>query len=163
MELHPSEVYLLGRVAVALLGVIAIWLLYLAGRRLFGRTVALLAAALEGVAFLPVFYAHLVLNDAATLAPLTLALLGAAGVLRTGRRRDYVLAGIGLGLGLRDEVHGGYRRVPLLAPPRCQYLEHPRPATHAERPDAGGRPGPAELPGGEPVCAARLQATSAAN
>ncbi len=124
-ELHPSEVYLLGRIAVALLGVLAVWLLYLVGRRLFGRTVALLAAALEAVAFLPVFYAHLVLNDAATLAPLTLALLGAAGVLRTGRRRDYVLAGIGLGLGCATKYTAGIVVLPLLSAAACRYLEHP--------------------------------------
>ena len=37
------------------------------------------------MAFLPVFYSHLALNDVPTLAPLCLALWGAAGVLRDGR------------------------------------------------------------------------------
>jgi hypothetical protein len=35
----------------------------------------------------PVLYAHLGLNDVSTLAPLTLSLLGIAGVLRKGRAR----------------------------------------------------------------------------
>ncbi len=38
-------------------------------RACFGRAVGLLAAAIEAVAFLPVFYAHLALNDVPTLAP----------------------------------------------------------------------------------------------
>ena len=67
----------------------------LTGARLFGRAVGLLAAAIEAVAFLPVFYAHLALNDVPTLAPLTLSLLGTAGVLRKGRARDHLLAGVG--------------------------------------------------------------------
>ena len=83
---NPTAVFTLARVCAALLGTLAVWLLYLAGARLFDRGVALLAAALEAVAFLPVFYAHLALNDVPTLAPLTLSLLGTAGVLRSGPR-----------------------------------------------------------------------------
>ena len=94
----PAALYTLARVAAAVLGTIALWLLYLTGARLWGRAVGLLAAAIEAVAFLPVFYAHLALNDAPTLAPATLSLLGTAGVLKKGRVRDYLLAGIGLGL-----------------------------------------------------------------
>ena len=126
LDLHPTEVYLLGRVAVALLGVIAIWLLYLAGTRLFGKTVALLAAALEAVAFLPVFYAHLALNDVPTLAPVSLSLWGTAGILRWGRRRDYAAAGIGLGLGCATKYTAGIVIVPLLVAAACQYTEHPQ-------------------------------------
>lgn len=111
----PSEVYTLSRVAVAVLGVLALWLLYATGARLFGRAVGLLAAALEAVAFLPVFYSHLALNDVPTLAPLTLSLLGSAGVLCKGRKRDYALAGIGLGLACATKYTAGIALVPLLA------------------------------------------------
>ena len=84
-------------------------------RRLFGRAVGLLAAAIEAVAFLPVFYAHLALNDVPTLAPLTLSLLGTAGVLRNGRARDYLIAGMGLGLACATKYTAGIVIVPLLA------------------------------------------------
>ena len=63
---------------------VAVWLLHLAGARFFDRRVGLLAAALGAVAFLPVFYSHLALNDVPATAPATLALLGAALVLRGG-------------------------------------------------------------------------------
>ncbi len=111
----PASVYTLARVAAASLGTVALWLLYLAGARLFNRAVGLLAAAIEAVAFLPVFYAHLALNDAPTLAPATLSLLGSAGVLRKGRPRDYVLAGVGLGLAAATKYTAGIMLVPLLA------------------------------------------------
>ncbi len=122
---NPTAVFTLARVCAALLGTLAVWLLYLAGVRLFDRGVALLAAALEAVAFLPVFYAHLALNDVPTLAPLTLSLLGTAGVLRKGRARDYLLAGVGLGLGCATKYTAGVVLLPLLAAAAAKYLETP--------------------------------------
>ena len=122
LELHPEGVYTLARVAVALLGTGSLWLLYATGARLFGRAVGLLAAAIEAVAFLPVFYAHLALNDVPTLFPLTLSLLGSAGVLRKGRRRDYLLAGVGLGLACASKYTAGIVLLPLLAAATARYL-----------------------------------------
>jgi 4-amino-4-deoxy-L-arabinose transferase-like glycosyltransferase len=119
---NPAAVFTAARVTAALLGTLAVWLLYLAGARLFDRGVALLAAALEAVAFLPVFYAHLALNDVPTLAPLTLSLLGTANVLRRGRARDYLIAGIGLGLGCATKYTAGIALAPLLAAAAAQYL-----------------------------------------
>lgn len=121
--LHPAEVYTLARVAAALLGTVALWLLYCTGARLFGRAVALLAAAIEAVAFLPVFYAHLALNDVPTLAPLTLSLLGTAGILCKGRARDYLLAGIGLGLACASKYTAGIVALPLLSAAAVQFLD----------------------------------------
>ena len=81
----PTGVFVVARVVAALCGTIAVWLTYLAGARLFDRMVALLGAAIFGLAFLPVFYNHLALNDVPTLAPVALSLYGIAGVLRNGR------------------------------------------------------------------------------
>ncbi|HEY3864930.1 MAG TPA: glycosyltransferase family 39 protein [Solirubrobacteraceae bacterium] len=122
LALHPEGVYTLARVAVALLGTGSLWLLYATGARLFGRGAGLLAAAIEAVAFLPVFYAHLALNDVPTLLPLTLSLLGSAGVLRKGRRRDYLLAGVGLGLACASKYTAGIVLLPLLAAAAARYL-----------------------------------------
>src|ERR1700761_7902538 len=110
----PTEVFVVARVVAAGLGTIAVWLTYLAGARLFDRTVALLGAAVFGLAFLPIFYSHLALNDVPTLAPVALALYGTAGVLRNGSRRDYVLAGVGIGLAAATKYTGGYTVVCLL-------------------------------------------------
>jgi 4-amino-4-deoxy-L-arabinose transferase-like glycosyltransferase len=120
---HPTDVYTLARVASALLGVGALWLLYATGARLASRGLGLLAAGIEAVAFLPVFYAHLALNDAPTLAPVTLSLLGTAGVLRKGRARDYLLAGIGLGLACASKYTAGIVVVALAAAVALRYLQ----------------------------------------
>jgi hypothetical protein len=125
-QLHPTEVYTLARIAAAVLGTLALWLLYATGARLFNRGVGLLAAAVEAVAFLPVFYSHLALNDVPTLAPATLSLLGSAGVLRKGRARDYVIAGVGLGLACATKYTAGIVLVPLLAAVTCRFLDADR-------------------------------------
>ena len=79
---NPSDVFLLARVVAAVCGVVAVGLLYAAGSRLFDRRVGLLAAGLMAVAFLPVFYAHLALNDVPTLVGVTVALIGVGGMMR---------------------------------------------------------------------------------
>jgi len=111
----PTEVWVVARTTAAVLGTLSLWLLYLAGTRLIDRRVGLLSAALGAVAFLPVFYAHLALNDVPTLAPVCLALYGIAGVLRLGRPRDYAIAGAGLGLACATKYTAGIVLLPLLA------------------------------------------------
>jgi 4-amino-4-deoxy-L-arabinose transferase-like glycosyltransferase len=111
----PKSVYTLARVASAVLGTASVWLLYATAARLFGRGAGVLAAALEAVAFLPVFYSHLALNDVATLAPLTLSLLGSVRVLQRGRMTDHVLAGAALGLACATKYTAGVAVLPLLA------------------------------------------------
>jgi 4-amino-4-deoxy-L-arabinose transferase-like glycosyltransferase len=110
----PRQVFVVARVTAAVVGSLGVWLLYLAGARLFDRRVGLLAAALLAVAFLPVFYAKLALNDVPTLAPIGLALWGVAGVLRRGWTIDYLIAGAGLGLACATKYTGGLVLLPLL-------------------------------------------------
>ena len=119
--LHPDHFFLLARVMVALLGAASVWLLYLLGARLFSRAVGLVAATLMAVAFLPVYYGHLALNDAPTLLPLTLSLLGSAGVLRRGRLFDYLLAGAGVGLAAATKYTAAIVILPLLTAGWVQY------------------------------------------
>ncbi|MEA2303521.1 MAG: hypothetical protein QOH43_801 [Solirubrobacteraceae bacterium] len=128
----PTEVFVVARVTAAATGTLAVWLLYLAGARFFDRRVGLLAAALMGVAFLPVFYSHLALNDVPTLAPICLALWGTAGVLRRGRAIDYLAAGVGVGLACATKYTGGIVLLPLVAAATAQ-LRAPGGAAPAAR------------------------------
>jgi 4-amino-4-deoxy-L-arabinose transferase-like glycosyltransferase len=137
--LHPETLYTIARVSAALLGVLALWLLYATGARLIGRAAGLLAAAIEAVAFLPVFYAHLALNDVPTLLPLTLSLYGSAGVLVKGRLRDYLLAGGALGLACATKYTAGIVLLPLLAAGVLDALGR-RPAGARERGEGFGAP-----------------------
>ncbi|HEX5622311.1 MAG TPA: glycosyltransferase family 39 protein [Solirubrobacteraceae bacterium] len=103
----PSTAFTIARVLAALLGAAAVGLLAWAGARLFDRRVGLVAAALLAVAFLPVHYSHIAVNDMPALAPLCLSLVGAAGVYRGGRLRDYALAGAALGVACATKYTAG--------------------------------------------------------
>jgi hypothetical protein len=103
----PGTAFALARVLVAVLGAVAAGLIGWAGARLAGRAVGLVAAALFAVAFLPVHYAHFAVNDVPALAPLCLSLVGAAGVYRHGRLRDYALAGAALGVACATKYTAG--------------------------------------------------------
>jgi len=109
-----TPIWLLARVASAVLGTIGVWLLYLTGARLFDRRTGLIASAVLAVAFLSVFYGKLAVNDSALLAPVCLSLWGSAGILRDGRRRDYAIAGVGLGLAAATKYTGGIVALPLI-------------------------------------------------
>lgn len=115
----PSKVFVIARVTVALLGTASVWLTYLLGGRLFDRRVGLLAAALAAVAFLPVFYSHLALNDVPAMAPATLALLCAAMVLRGHGRGGGIwwllLGGLAVGLAAGTKYTAGIVLLPLLS------------------------------------------------
>jgi hypothetical protein len=115
----PTAVFVVARVVAAVLGTLAVWLTYLAGARLFHRTVALLAAAIFGFAFLPIFYSHLALNDVPALAPVALSLYGIAGVMRRGARLDYAIAGVGIGLAAATKYTGGITLLCLLGAFAC--------------------------------------------
>jgi 4-amino-4-deoxy-L-arabinose transferase-like glycosyltransferase len=118
---NPTDIWIIGRVTAGVIGTLAIWLLYLGGSRLVDRRVGLLAAGLMAVAFLPVFYSKLALNDVPTTAGVCLALWGAAGILRFGRARDYALAGIGLGLACATKYTGGIVLLSILGAAGAQF------------------------------------------
>ncbi|MGI8427947.1 MAG: ArnT family glycosyltransferase [Solirubrobacteraceae bacterium] len=110
----PASVFVVARVLAATLGTAAVGLTYLAGSRLFDRSIGLLAAAIFGLAFLPIFYSHLALNDVPTLVFVALSLYGIAGVTRRGATRDYAIAGVGVGLAAATKYTGGITLLCLL-------------------------------------------------
>jgi hypothetical protein len=110
----PGTAFTLARATSAVLGAFAVGALAVAGARLFDRRTGLIAAAILAVAFLPVSYGHLALNDEPGLAPLCLSLVGVAGILRRGRMLDFAIAGIGLGLGAATKYTEGLVILPLV-------------------------------------------------
>jgi hypothetical protein len=110
----PTAVFVLARVTSAVLGTAAVGFVYLTAARLYDRRVGVFAALVMAVAFLPVFYSHLALNDVPALLPLAVSAWGSAGVLTRGRPRDWVLAGAGLGLAAATKYTAGIVVLPLL-------------------------------------------------
>ena len=103
----PASVFTTARVVVALLGTLSVGLIYWAGSRFYDRRVGLLAAVLMACAFLPVFYAKQALNDAVTLLPLTVALVGCLGIYERARVWDWVLAGAATGVAVDVKYTAG--------------------------------------------------------
>lgn len=96
-EGDPSTLYLIARLASTGLGLGAAWIMYFAGKRLYGAAAGLATAAFMAFTFLPVHYAHFALNDVPMLFPLAIGLFGLAGIVIRGSLTDYVVAGLGLG------------------------------------------------------------------
>lgn len=94
----PTSVFLVSRVVVALLGTLLVALVWWAATRFFDRTTGLVAGAVVGFAFLPVFYSRQALNDVPALLGVAVALVGCLRVYERGERRDYLLAGAGVGV-----------------------------------------------------------------
>jgi 4-amino-4-deoxy-L-arabinose transferase-like glycosyltransferase len=118
----PGAVFTAARATSAVLGTAAVGFVYLTGARLFDRWVGLAAAAVMAVAFLPVFYSHLALNDVPALLPLAVSVYGSAGVLTRGRASDYALAGAGLGLAAATKYTAGIVVLPLVVACAVQLL-----------------------------------------
>jgi hypothetical protein len=110
----PADLILVGRVTTAILGTSVVFLVYLTGRRLFGHLPGLAAATLLAVAFLPVYWAKVAVNDVPAMLPVVLALFGAVGIARDGRRLDYLLAGMGVGLAVGTKYTAGIVAVAVL-------------------------------------------------
>src|SRR4051794_34489537 len=107
----PTAAFEIARAASATLGALAVVLTAIAAARLFDdRRVGIVAGALLGVAFLPVHYSHFALNDAPTLAPLALALVGVADILSTSLDRPAPPARALLALGFERRADLGAAR-----------------------------------------------------
>lgn len=109
-----QSLFLIARVVVALIGTVGVWLIFVAGRRLFDRRVGLVAALLLAVAFLPVFYSHVALNNVPAMTAALASLCGTAAILRWGRPRDYVLAGAFVGVAAATKYLDGIVALPML-------------------------------------------------
>jgi len=126
MATDRTSVFETARLVAALLGTLAVALLMWAGRRLNGGAVGLIAGGLLAVAFLPVHYAHLALNDAPTLAPACLALLGVATIYRHNGYGGYAIAGLALGVACATKYTAGILVLTIVAAALATPVPGPR-------------------------------------
>ncbi|WP_210438346.1 glycosyltransferase family 39 protein [Nocardioides xinjiangensis] len=94
----PGLVLTVARLVVAVLGTATVLVVGLAGRRAFGAAAGTWAAAFVGLSFLPVFYAHHALNDAATMLPVALGLLACLRLHEHGGTATAAVAGAAIGV-----------------------------------------------------------------
>ena len=114
-SLDPTSIYVTARSLAAVLCMVGAVAVFWVGRRLWGEGEGLVAAAVLAFAFLPVAYSRIAVTDVGTLAPVALAVYGAVRVYEHGARRDYALAGVGVGLAIGFKYTAGLVLLPLLA------------------------------------------------
>src|SRR5215210_7163929 len=115
----PSRLFLAARALTALFGIATVLALYWFGRRLYGRTAGLVAAAFLAVAPIAVRDAHYVKLD----VPVTLFVVLAHAVLAAivtdpaaaARRRTWVLAGLFAGLAVSTHYYVAFIVFPVIA------------------------------------------------
>ena len=111
----PTPLYVMVRSQVALMGTGTALLTYLIAKRLLDAKTALLSALVLAVAFLQVRDSHYAVNDVPAAFLLMVSVYFASRVFSDGRRRDYLLGGVFLGLAVATKYNVGLGAVALLA------------------------------------------------
>lgn len=94
----PGIIFLPGRLFIVACGVACIWLVYRIGARIGDRRLGLLAAFFLAINAVHIQYSQIIRTDVQASVFMLLGTLAALAIAREGRRRDYVLAGICVGL-----------------------------------------------------------------
>lgn len=93
-----TTAYTYARLWSVVFGLLTAALLFAAGRRLHSTRLGLVALALYCGLFLPARESHYAVNDTLAAFLALLAIFAALGIFRRGRRSDYALAGLAVGL-----------------------------------------------------------------
>ena len=102
-----------GRLMMALLDTLTIYLLFLLGRRIYGTAGGLLAAALYSFTAQAVQLSHFFAMDPASTTFVVLAVYGGVLMVQEGSWRGVLLAGVGAGLAISSK----FSALPILAVP----------------------------------------------
>ncbi|HEX8231612.1 MAG TPA: phospholipid carrier-dependent glycosyltransferase [Chloroflexia bacterium] len=127
-QLVPTDFYLWGRMLTALLGTLTVPLVFLAGRRLYGTTAGLIAAAFMATNSVHMVYSQIITTDVPATFFSALSLLAIVRLLppaTTGQdtrtsptllpsRNVYIFAGIAMGLAVGTKYNSALVVLPFL-------------------------------------------------
>jgi YYY domain-containing protein len=100
-----NGVHLIGRMVSATAELTSLIFLFLIGRRLFNKWVALLAVAFAVAGVFPIQLSHFWTADAFTNLPVLIAFYFAVRAMDTGKLTDFLGFGVGMGLALASRVN----------------------------------------------------------
>jgi 4-amino-4-deoxy-L-arabinose transferase-like glycosyltransferase len=109
----PTPFFVLGRLTSAALSTATIVLVYLIGKRAYGRRQGLTAALLLSLVFLHARDSHYAVNDVPLAFVVCTALLCCLCLMRSGSWRDYLAAGMSSGLATSIKYSGVFLIFPL--------------------------------------------------
>ena len=124
---RPDGHYLIGRSLSALFAIGTILLLYLVGTRMYNRRAGVLAALLLIFALDHNRISHDMLPDVPMVFFLVLSLFFIRRIYKTGRTRDYLLAGFAAGVAMAMKYGGYMMFLPLFLAHLFRVLETRRP------------------------------------
>ena len=96
----PALLFIPSRLAMAVIAVGCVWLTYRVGRILFGEATGLVAAALLAVNPLHIAWSQVVRTDIHASLFMLASLLFATRIAKVGRPRDYLFAGLFIGVAM---------------------------------------------------------------
>lgn len=108
------DLYVAGRAASALFGTATIALVYLTGERAYNRRVGLLAAAFFAFTVTALREAHFYTTDSLNVFFITLAVYFIIKIASGDPARNYLYAGIALGLAAGSKYNGAFLVLPLV-------------------------------------------------
>ena len=96
--MDPSVFFMIARVVSVLFATGAVFLIYLAAKKIFNKRTGIIAALLYGVSFLPVHQGHFSKHWNVAMFFALLSMYFAFSLLKNNSKRNYVLAGLVAGL-----------------------------------------------------------------
>jgi 4-amino-4-deoxy-L-arabinose transferase-like glycosyltransferase len=121
-EVGDTPLYLIARATSAVLGALTVPVVYWLAWLLRGRQAGLIAAGLAAATYLLTRESHFGVNDALATLCATAALAASVRVACRGTRRDYLMAGVGLGLAFAAK----YQAAAILVPLMLAHVQHGR-------------------------------------
>ena len=98
-----STVHLLGRFNSAFWGTLSLPMIYLLGKRLYGKLSGILSALFLSVVVIHVQVSHFFTPDIMLVFFLIMTMWFSTGIMRRGMTRDYILAGAACGVGMASK------------------------------------------------------------
>lgn len=102
---RSEEYFVVGRYLSAFFDLVSCLALFFLGRRIYGRTAGLFAAALYAVTVMPIQQSHFFTTDNFAAAFTTLALVAATRLALDGRWRDALWSGVWIGAAVASKIN----------------------------------------------------------
>lgn len=132
---EKTPFYLLGRSITTLFGIATIWMTYVLGRRTVGKGAALFAAFFLAINTVHISKCQVIEVDVPMAFFTMLTLYYAVRLLQNPAKRNYILAGLSLGVAVSTKYTGAFLVLPLM----CAHILTRREAAQKSQSDATPR------------------------
>lgn len=123
----PTKIYLISRFFIVVTGVAIVYAAYRVGKRMYGSTVGLITAFFLSAAPLLAGVSHFTITDTPLTLFCILPFLMFQSILKEGQQRDYMIAGLLIGLGIAVKFNAGALLIPLMTVHLLKIIKEDRP------------------------------------